>query len=245
MEETVAELNIAPLPATLRGVASARLADAGANLGMDWWPQDKFMRPIRSHNGFACGAHCMLGCRCGAKWNAAEFVDEAVQNGINLWTGARVDKILQENGRVIGVSGQKGAAYPLTWHCWGQTYGVMIKLKDDVSGAVKANADGFTIHKGLTANDRQRLTAAEAVATKLLQQVGCNSETIFTTPLRGTHPSGTVRLGEMLDSNLQTEIAGLYVCDASVFPEALARPTVLTIICLAKRLAAHLQTVLV
>ena len=32
----------------------------------------------------------------------------------------------------------------------------------------------------------------------------------------------------------------LYVCDASVFPEALARPTVLTIISLAKRLAGYL-----
>ena len=28
----------------------------------------------------------------------------------------------------------------------------------------------------------------------------------------------------MLDTNLQTEITGLYVCDASTFPEALARP---------------------
>jgi len=50
------------------------------------------------------------------------------------------------------------------------------------------------------------------------------------TPLRGTHPSGTVRIGEMVDTDLQTEVKGLYVCDASNFPEALARPTVLTII---------------
>jgi choline dehydrogenase-like flavoprotein len=44
----------------------------------------------------------------------------------------------------------------------------------------------------------------------------------------------------MLDTDLQTEVQGLYVCDASVFPEALDRPTVLTIIGLAKRLAKHL-----
>ena len=138
------------------------------------------------------------------------------------------------------VMAQKGAAYPLTWHRWGQTYGVMIKLKDEISGAVEAKPNGFSIQKGLTADDRQRLAEAEAVATKLLQQVGCDPNTIFTTPLRGTHPSGTVRLSEMLDSNLQTEIAGLYVCDASVFPEALARPTVLTIISLGKRLARFL-----
>jgi choline dehydrogenase-like flavoprotein len=44
----------------------------------------------------------------------------------------------------------------------------------------------------------------------------------------------------MVDENLQTEIQGLYVCDASVFPEALARPTVLTIIGLGKRLSKHI-----
>ena len=46
----------------------------------------------------------------------------------------------------------------------------------------------------------------------------------------------------MLDTNLKSEIKGLYVCDASVFPEALDRPTVLTIIGLGKRLARHLIT---
>jgi choline dehydrogenase-like flavoprotein len=330
-EETVAELHIAPLPATLRGVASTRIADAAADLGMNWQPQDKFMVPRRSHDGFGCGAKCMLGCRCGAKWNAAEFVDEAVQQGIDLWTGAKVDAVLWENGRILGVSGQKagrpfrlwgqavvlaaggigtplilqrsgmaqagqgmtmdttvmvyghaaakgigqeppmtwscaddelgvlystlidpwlnyplvmlqkGPAYALSWHRWGQTYGVMIKLKDEVSGAVQAQKHGFTISKGLTANDRQRLAEAEAVAGRILRQAGCDPNTIFTTPLRGTHPSGTVRLGEMLDNNLQTEISDLYVCDASVFPEALARPTVLTIIALGKRLARHLR----
>ena len=331
-EETMAELHIAPLPADLRGVASTRIAAAAAELGLDWQPQDKFMVPQRTNNDFDCGAKCMLGCRCGAKWNAAEFVDEAVQQGVDLWTGARVDKVIWENGRVRGVTGQqlgqpfrlwgkavvlaaggigtplilqrsgltqagqgmtmdttvtvyghaptkgigqeppmtwscadddlgvlystlidpwlnyplvmlqKGPAYSLTWHRWGHTYGVMIKLKDEVSGAVQAQQRGFTISKGLTAGDRQRLARAEATAGRILRQAGCDPDTIFTTPLRGTHPSGTVRLGEMLDSNLQTEIAGLYVCDASVFPEALARPTVLTIISLAKRLAAQLQS---
>ena len=71
-------------------------------------------------------------------------------------------------------------------------------------------------------------------------RAGCDSDSIFVSPLRGTHPSGTVRIGEMLDKNLQTEVEGLYVCDASTFPEALDRPTVLTIISLGKRLSQHL-----
>ncbi|MCH8875093.1 hypothetical protein IH824_20415 [candidate division KSB1 bacterium] len=72
------------------------------------------------------------------------------------------------------------------------------------------------------------------------EQTPVTPETIFTTPLRGTHPSATVRIGHLLDLNLQTEIKGLYACDASTFPEALGQPTVLTIIGLAKRLAKHL-----
>ena len=75
---------------------------------------------------------------------------------------------------------------------------------------------------------------------KILIEAGAKPDSIFAGPLRGTHPSGTVRIGQMVDTNLQTEVAGLYVCDASVFPEALGRPTVLTIIGLGKRLVKHL-----
>lgn len=323
-DQTVQELDIKPLPAELRGEASTRVAHAAGELGMRWVPQDKFMRPARGHP-FNCGAHCMLGCRCGAKWTAAEYVDDAVRAGAKLKTRARVEKILSADGHVEGVqlrSGQrilsnnvivaaggigtpvllrnsgieeagrgitmditamvygyapskgqggdppmtwsyadddlgvlystlidpwlmypiimtmKGPKYPLTWNRWGRTYGVMIKLKDDISGSVAA--DG-TVSKGLTRNDRERLSNAEEVARSILQRAGCSAESIFSTPLRGTHPSGTVRIGDAVDVDLKTRIGGLYVCDASVFPEALARPTVLTIISLAKRLSAALS----
>ncbi len=45
-----------------------------------------------------------------------------------------------------------------------------------------------------------------------------------------------------MNSELETGVRSLYVCDASVFPEALARPTVLTIMALARRLARSLAT---
>jgi choline dehydrogenase-like flavoprotein len=81
---------------------------------------------------------------------------------------------------------------------------------------------------------------AREVCERILVEAGAERSTIFMTPLRGTHPSGTVRIGTMLDQQLETDVKGLYVCDASVFPEALDRPTVLTIIGLGKRLAKHL-----
>src|SRR5512137_2260159 len=68
VSETMEELEIAPLPAELRGEASTRSAQAAQALGYDWQPQLKFIRPSRAKKfQEACGARCMVGCRCGAK----------------------------------------------------------------------------------------------------------------------------------------------------------------------------------
>ncbi len=323
--ETEKELSIAPLPAELRGKASTRIAEAAGDLGYRWYAQPKFMQPSRSEH-FDCTASCMLGCRCGAKWNAAEYVDEAGGYGLEVLTGARVMRVLVEDGHAAGVEGRMGMRpftvragtvvlaaggigsprilqasgfneagagmtmdttvmvygfikdrgigkeppmtwswendedgymlstlvdpwllYPLgavrvgirhalRWPRWGNILGVMIKLKDDISGGVYPKY----ISKQLTAGDRSRLSKAEAVCKKILLKARADSPTIFTRPLMGTHPSGTVRIDTMLDKNLMTGVKGLYVCDASVFPESLDRPTVLTIIGLGKRLAGHL-----
>jgi len=329
VSETIEELEIEPLPAELRGEASTHIAQAAQALGYNWEPQLKFMKPARAQK-FDCGAKCMLGCRCKAKWNAAEYVDQAVAAGCDLRTGARVERVKIEDGHIVRVEGHlngepftanaskvilsaggigtprilqsshgsmfqqagqgmamditvmvygtiaghgigkeppmtwswenleegymlstlidpwllyplinslKGPKYALTWPRWKNTLGVMIKLKDDISGGVFPNGK---ISKPMTDHDRPRMRAAEEVCRRILVEAGAKSETIFTTPLRGTHPSGTVRVGTLVDENLQTEIQGLYVCDASVFPEALARPTVLTIIGLSKRLAKNI-----
>lgn len=329
VSETIEELEIEPLPAELRGEASTQIAQAAHALGYTWEPQLKFMKPARAQQ-FDCGAKCMLGCRCKAKWSAAEYVDQAVAAGCDLRTGARVEHLKIEDEHILGVEGQwngkpfaahadqvvlsaggigtprilqsvksskfqqagqgmtmditvmvygtisgrgigneppmtwswenleegymlstlidpwllyplinslKGPRYALTWPRWKNTLGVMIKLKDDVSGGVFPNGK---ISKPMTEHDRTRMRAAEEVCRRILIEAGAKPETIFTTPLRGTHPSGTVRVGTLVDENLQTETQGLYVCDASVFPEALARPTVLTIIGLGKRLAKYM-----
>jgi choline dehydrogenase-like flavoprotein len=135
------------------------------------------------------------------------------------------------------INSLKGPQYALAWPRWNNILGVMIKLKDEISGGVFPNGK---ISKPMTAGDRERMKLAEETCHKILIEAGAKPDSIFTTPLRGTHPSGTVRVGTMLDQNLQTEVEGLYVCDASTFPEALDRPTVLTIIGLAKRLSRRL-----
>lgn len=324
------ELQVAPLPQSLRGAASTRLAEAGVSLGMDWQPQDKFMLPARSPR-FACGAHCLLGCRCGAKWNAAEWIDDAVAAGAELRTDAHVTELCIEDGVVRGVRGRwrgapfavaahhvvvaaggigtpillraagldaagrgvamdttamvygavrgdlgfapqgsdppmtwsatdddlgvmystlvdpwlmypiimavKGPRWPFTWPRWKRTLGVMIKLTDELSGGVDAAG---RVDKGLTPADRDRLQRADSAARRILVRAGCDESTLVMTPLRGTHPSATARIGTVVDAQLATPVAGLYVCDASVFPRALGRPTVLTILALGRRLARHL-----
>lgn len=135
------------------------------------------------------------------------------------------------------IMARKGPLYPLTWSRWGRTLGIMIKLTDEISGGIDGEG---RIRKDLTPYDRQRLAAAEEVAGGILRQAGCRPDSIFTTPLRATHPGSSARIDQVIDRELQTEVQGLFVCDASVFPEALGRPTVLTIIALARRLSRQL-----
>jgi choline dehydrogenase-like flavoprotein len=328
VRQTVEELEIAPLPRALWGRATQRVEEAAGELGYAWEPQPKFMKVSRGQP-FDCGAKCMLGCRCGAKWTASEYVDQAVGAGCELLEGMTVTEVLVSGGKAEGVvakvSGGRGVLraeaptvilaaggigspiilqhsgvpeagrgmtmdttvmvcgesrsegmhldppmavsycddengymlstlidpwllYPLihTWHGprnplrflrYGKTLGIMIKLKDEISGGISVEGK---ISKPMTDRDRWRLNHASNAARKILIRAGCKPDSVFVGPLRGTHPSGTVRIGEILDSRLESPIRGLYVSDASCFPEALDRPTVLTLIALSRRLAEDL-----
>ncbi len=46
---------------------------------------------------------CLYGCPQGAKWNARNFVDEAMQNGAEMINGAKVNKVIIENRQAVGV----------------------------------------------------------------------------------------------------------------------------------------------
>jgi len=325
---TVEELNIAPLPRPLWGRATQRVEEAAAELGDAWVPQPKFMNVSRGEP-FDCGTHCMLGCRCGSKWTASEYVDEAVRLGCELITGARVKEVLVSHGAAAGVVASlsggnqvlrveagavvlaaggvqtpvilqhsgisdagrgmvmdttaivygrsreegmvqdppmavswfddengymlstlldpwlmysvnlswKGLVHPGRLLGYGKSMGIMIKLKDEISGGITMEG---RISKPLTQRDGSRLNHASNLCRKILIQAGCSPDSVFLGPPMGTHPSGTARIGDLLSPQLETSIPNLYVSDASCFPEALDRPTVLTLISLSKRLAAHL-----
>ena len=131
----------------------------------------------------------------------------------------------------------KGPRYALTWRNYRRTVGIMIKVTDELSGIISVEG---RISKPMTDRDRERLHHATVVSRQILVKAGCDPDSIYLSRQRGTHPSATVRLGEMVDSDLQSAVRNLYVCDASAFPEALGQPTVLTIIAFAKRLSDRL-----
>lgn len=109
------------------------------------------------------------------------------------------------------------------------------KGKDELGGHL---TDCGGVRKILDKNEKKKLLRGCKRARKILQNAGARK--IFKTAYLAAHPGGTVKVGDLLDSDLKTEYENLYVCDCSVIPEAWGLPPTLTIIGLGKRLAKHL-----
>jgi choline dehydrogenase-like flavoprotein len=116
-----------------------------------------------------------------------------------------------------------------------KTIGIMTKICDEASGRV--HPDG-SVSKRATVKDREKLAMGSAISKEILKKVGARN--ISVSRLQGGHPGGTAAVGKVVDSNLQTEVNNLFVCDASVLPAAPGLPPILTIVALAKRLAKTL-----
>lgn len=327
VNETIKELKIKPLPDTLIGETSKLILNAAEGLGYKWEALPKFMDPTRCK--FKCSASCMMGCTCGAKWTAREYIKQAVDEGAKLFTETEAEDVLIEDGEcaglivkqngfrkmvkskitvisagglgtpvilqragiydaghgffcdptvmVYGVSKNRGTSsdppmsvgsyefydndgfmlshlidpwvmFPIAMYYKGLGYltkiihyrqllGIMIKVKDELAGSISPEGK---ISKPLTEGDRYRMHKAINISRKILLKAGADPDSIFTSPIRGTHPGGTARIGHVIGDNLETKIKNLFVCDASVFPEAPDRPLVLSIIGFGKRLGKYL-----
>ncbi|WP_405295036.1 GMC family oxidoreductase N-terminal domain-containing protein [Methanobrevibacter sp.] len=117
-------------------------------------------------------------------------------------------------------------------------FSIMVKTADECKGRVDENGDVFKVN---TIQDIRYLAEGVATAGLILEKMGVDPNTIGSTVYRGAHPGGTAPIGKIVDSNLETEISNLYVCDASVLPISPGKPPILTILALAKRLADHLK----
>ena len=115
---------------------------------------------------------------------------------------------------------------------------IMVKTADECKGYVTDEGDVVKIN---TIQDIRYLAEGTATAGFVLEKAGVDPKTIGSTVYRGAHPGGTAKIGEIVDSNLETEIKDLYVCDASVLPISPGKPPILTILALSKRLADYLK----
>lgn len=115
---------------------------------------------------------------------------------------------------------------------------IMVKTADECKGYID---DDGQVYKTNTIQDIRYLAEGVATAGFVLEKAGVDPNTIGSTVYRGAHPGGTAPIGKLVDSNLETEIENLFVCDASVLPISPGKPPILTILALSKRLADYLK----
>lgn len=70
-----------------------------------------------------------------------------------------------------------------------------------------------TIHKTLTRQDEEKLNEAHEINKRILEAAGADPKSIFRGAYESGHPCCTAAIGEVVDENQQTRLAGLYVSD--------------------------------
>ena len=314
-----AELPMAQLPDTLVGPMATRIMQAARAAGLEWRKLDKLIRPQICRSG--CW-RCAYGCPFGAKWTARDFLDEAIALGATLIADAKVERVLLQDGRAVGVEFAHGGARrearaevvvlagggigsPRLLHRSGlrparsaffsdpvvavmgsvddidggaevpmaaglhlpaegitladmtlprpmyqgfaaqagrldrllahrHTLSIMVKIRDEIGGAIGPR----WVDKRLQPADRRKLADGVAMAREILAQAGAKH--VFKSWHFAAHPGGSVRIGAGVDSDLQTPTRNLFVCDASVIPQAWGLPPTLTLLCLGMRLGQAL-----
>ncbi|MGO1768439.1 MAG: GMC family oxidoreductase [Microbacterium sp.] len=92
-------------PTTRPGKLGLRLSEGFDKLGWHWWPSDNSIitEPRDGRQGCnECGA-CLSGCPRGSLGGThVSYWPKALRNGVDLRTGARVERIETANGRATG-----------------------------------------------------------------------------------------------------------------------------------------------
>jgi choline dehydrogenase-like flavoprotein len=154
----------------------------------------------------------------------ASFPDEGVALADLTLPGPMYAAFALQAGRVDRVGAHR------------RTLSVMVKIRDDIGGAVGPR----WVDKRLSQDDRARFDKGIGMARTILEQAGAKQ--VFATHHFAAHPGGSIRIGAGVDSELRAA-PGLYVCDASVIPGPWGLPPTLTLLCLGKRLGAMLAAI--
>lgn len=112
---------------------------------------------------------------------------------------------------------------------------LMIKLADVEQGDVHAGH----MTKTLTTTDHQYLKRGVEECREVLLRMGARKEDIFLGTLNAGHPGGMLPLTAAEAETLHSPLLppNLYIADATILPQALGLPPILTIMALAMRIA--------
>ncbi len=110
ISETRQEIGVRTLPDRFftHCEGGRRMFEAAQSMGIHFREQDKFINPEKCKVG--CDS-CMLACPRGAKWTTREWVDEALAHGADIVASARVESILIQNNKAIGVKIRGGRVF--------------------------------------------------------------------------------------------------------------------------------------
>lgn len=112
---------------------------------------------------------------------------------------------------------------------------MMIKLADNNIGDIS----GSEVKKTLTAQDKYRLNEAVSVCKDILNRLGIKKDDIFLGTINAGHPGGMLPLSEKEAETFHNPRLpkNLYVADATLLPNSLGNPPILTIIAMAKKVS--------
>lgn len=112
---------------------------------------------------------------------------------------------------------------------------LMIKLADSTAGSVSSN----NIKKTLTAQDNERLQQGVEICTEIFRRLGIENSRIFFGTMNAGHPGGMLPLTADDAKSLHNPRLpeNLYIADATLFPNSLGNPPMLTIMAMAKRVS--------
>jgi choline dehydrogenase-like flavoprotein len=117
----------------------------------------------------------------------------------------------------------------------GNIVSLMIKLADTPSGTVTYGE----VDKALTPEDTRALISAVDMCVEILGRMGVKKRDVFFGTLNAGHPGGMLPLTSEDAKTLHPHRLpeNLFLTDATLLPEALGKPPILTIMALAKKVA--------
>lgn len=159
----------------------------------------------------------------------------AVQEGSDLDREIEMPFVVEKDGFIISpYFDLLSFFYNRRWsYPAGDIVSLMIKLADRPEGSISSRG----VQKVLHSEEKARLEEGIALCRDILSGMGIPNERIFLGTINAGHPGGMLPLTEKESQSFHHSAlpGNLYVADASLFPQSLGMPPILTIIAMAKR----------